>query len=444
MSLNADEASFLQSIDAAFGETRAELIDLVTTLVAFDTTGRMEGEPPRDEVAMQAMIAGRLTELGATVDVWEPSPPVGARSFLPKDIDFEGRPQLAARLPGAGGGRSLLLAGHIDCVSAEPKDLWASDPLRVDVRDGRLFGRGTADMKGGIAAVLLTLKILKELQVKLMGDVVVSLVTDEETSGAGSWAAAEHGVAADAGLCPEGTGFNAWVACRGGMCATVTIPGRAGHADKPQPHWREGGAVNAVEKLDLVLQGVRLLRNDWRTRPDQRHSLLSPPDIVPTLVRGGDWAVTYPAHCSLTCEITYLPPPNGTSENAGAAVRQEVEARLNAAASADPWLAEHPLDWSWSSECLPASVASDLPLVSTALAAAAELARSGRAVGMDSWHDAANYTIFAETPTISFGPGTVATGHTVDEWVAVEELVDYMRILARTIMRWCGVAEEQA
>ena len=161
---------------------------------------------------------------------------------MPDGLDFVGRPQLAARLRGAGGGRSLLLNGHIDAVSAEPVGQWTSHPLRPEVRDGQLYGRGSCDMKGGIAGMLFALETVTRLGAKLAGDVVFCTDTDEESSGAGAYACAAHGVRADAGLCAEPTGFDVWVACRGGVNPTVRTVGRAGHSEMHHPHWREGGA----------------------------------------------------------------------------------------------------------------------------------------------------------------------------------------------------------
>ncbi len=167
-------------------------------------------------------------------------------------------------------------------------------------------------------------------------------MTDEESSGAGGRRAVEHGVKADAGICAEPTDFAAWVSCRGTVTPTITIEGRAGHAEMRQPHWREGGAVNAIERLVPLLQAIQRLREDWRTRPDQQHPLLSPGDIVPTVVKGGSWIVTYPASCELTCDAMYL-PGHVDAAGSGKAIEDEIVACLEAAASADPWLREHPL-----------------------------------------------------------------------------------------------------
>ena len=195
---------------------RDELVALVGDLIAFDTTARHVGDPPRAEADLQAYLGDRLGSRGASVDVWEPSPDdVADNRQVEAGLDFAGRPQLAATFAGAGGGRSLLLNGHIDVVTPEPVDRWTSDPWRADVRDGNLYGRGACDMKGGVGCMVFAAEVLAELGVRLAGDVVVCTVTDEESSGAGGIAAVRHGVRADAGIVTEPTAFDVWVACRG-------------------------------------------------------------------------------------------------------------------------------------------------------------------------------------------------------------------------------------
>src|SRR5204862_3114976 len=158
---------------------------------------RSPGEPARDEAARQRSLADRLAAAGATVDVWEPDAgEVSGPRQIPEPIEFAGRPQLAATFAGSGGGRSLLLNGHIDVVPSEPRERWTSDPNRAEERDGNLYGRGACDMKGGVACMVYATEVLSRLGVRLSGDVVVNTVTDEESSGAGGLAAARHGVRA--------------------------------------------------------------------------------------------------------------------------------------------------------------------------------------------------------------------------------------------------------
>ena len=140
----------------AISDHRDGLVALVTDLVAFDTTARNRTDPPRQEAALQRYLGDRLAAAGATIDIWEPaSDDVGGSRQVEAGLGFAGRPQLAATFPGAGGGRSLILNGHIDVVTPDPVDRWASDPWQAEVRDGNLYGRGTCDMKGGIGAMVL-------------------------------------------------------------------------------------------------------------------------------------------------------------------------------------------------------------------------------------------------------------------------------------------------
>ena len=424
-------------VEAAL-DARDEVVGLVAELVACDTTARMPGDPARDEERLQRLLAGRLAKLGAAVDLWEPPSTGAGDRFLPAGLDFTGRPQLAATLPGGGSGRSLLLNGHIDAVDVAPRDKWRSDPFKLEERDGQLYGRGACDMKGGIACLVVALETLHRLGVRLGGDVVVCTVTDEESSGAGGRMAAEHGVRADAGIAAESTGFDAWVSCRGTITPTITIEGRSGHAEIPQPDWQDGGAVNAIEKLVPFLGAVSALREEWRGRTDHRHALLAPGDIVPTIVHGGTWMVTVPASCDVTCDITYL-PQHVDADGTGRAVEAEVVDRLTKAMAGDPWFADHPLRFRWTEDVVPAEMPADHPLVTTALACAASFGREGRAAGLDSWHDAATFTS-AGTPTFSFGPDGIDTAHAVNERTSVAGLLDYTAVLALVAMRWCGVA----
>ena len=125
---------------------------------------------------------------------------------------------------------------------------------------------------------------------------------------------------ADAGIVPEPTAFDVWIACRGSVYPTITVEGRPGHAELRQPHWRDGGAVNAIEKAQIVLDAIGRLREEWRTRADLQHPYLSPPDIVPTLMRAGEWSVTYPASCEITSAVLF-PPALADADGYGSRVR---------------------------------------------------------------------------------------------------------------------------
>jgi acetylornithine deacetylase len=417
-------------------ERRDDLVALASDLIAFDTTARHVGDPPRDEMALQQHLANRLEQAGAATELWEPSPAdLAGRPLVPEGLDFEGRPQLVARFPGRGSGRSLLLNGHVDAVSSEPKDRWKSDPNRAEVRDGKLYGRGSNDMKGGIASMVVATEVVTAHG--LAGDLVVATNTDEESSGAGAMALVAHGVRADAGIVTEPTGFDVWIACRGSSYAEIEVPGRPGHAENAQPHWREGGAVNAIEKAMIVLEEIGRLRGDWRNRDELRHPYLSPSDMVPTVIAGGDWPVTYPASCRLTCGVLYV-PAQADGDGWGSAVEAEVEERLSRAAASDDWLAENPPAIKWSAGVMPMEISPEEPIVAATLAASKDVGREGGLAGLDSWYDGATFTLLGGTPAIAFGPSGFGTAHAIDEYVPVDDLVACAQALAVAAVRFCG------
>jgi acetylornithine deacetylase len=394
-----------------------------------------------DEEPAQELVEARLQELGFDVRSVEPDPERLAErpdSGIPL-LPYGGRRSLVGTI-GDGTGRSLLLNGHVDVVSAEPVDRWTREPFGAEIADGRMYGRGACDMKGGVACMVYATEVLSRLGVRLAGDVVVNTVTDEESSGAGGLAAARHGVRADAGIVPEPTAFEVWVACRGSLTPTITVEGRPGHAEMAQPHWQAGGAVNAIEKMGVVLDAVRRLREEWNGRPDKQHPHLSSGTIVPVKISGGEWAVTYPASCSLTCEVMYL-PGNADGDGWGREVESEIEAWIAAAAAADPWLTLHPPAIEWALDIPPAEVDAAHPIVEAVARASAAAGEPPSLGGLDSWFDAATFTRFADTPSIGFGPRSLAWGHTIDEYVPVADLVSCTQALALAAVDYCGVAE---
>ena len=418
---------------------RDELVALACDLIAFDTITREHNDDPaRDEAALQSYLAARLRAAGAETDLWEPAPEdVAGSPMTTPGLRFDGRPQLAARFPGTGGGRSLLFNGHIDVVKPDPLEQWTSDPFRPEVRGGNLFGRGACDMKGGIASMVFAAEVLAGRGALLAGDLVVCTVTDEESTGAGALAAVAHGVRADAGIVPESTDFVTKIACRGSLIPTITVPGRAGHAGCPQPHWREGGAVNAIEKAGLVVDAMRRLETDWRQRPNDHAPYISPGDIVPTQIAGGEWMVSYPASCRLEYHIAYL-PQQADADGWGGRVREEVAEWVMRAAQADPWLAENPPTVTWAPEVPPAAIAPDEPIVPILLAASAAAGRPSHVWGMDGWYDGATFTL-GGTPSLGFGPGTGSLlAHMVDEYIPVDDLVAAAQALAIAALRFCG------
>ena len=416
-----------------------ELVDLLAVLVGFDTRAPDADLAPREEAALQAYLADRLRAAGLGVELWEPDaralPP--NRYPIPDGYHFRGRPQLVGRRAGVGGGRSLLFNGHVDVIDAEPRAAWTGDPFRADIRDGRLYGRGACDMKGGVAAMVFATEVLSALEVPLRGELIVNTVTDEESTGAGALACAAGGVRADGGIVPEPTALTAWLGTRGSLMPEIVVRGRAGHAGFPHEHWTAGGPVNAVEKMQLVLAALQGLREEWRDRPDTQHPFLRAGTIVPTGFDAGQWIVSHPASATLRCHVQYLPGQAG-GDGSGEAVMREIEARVGAAARADPWLAAHPPEFTWHGDVPPAFHGPGEAISATTLEAMASLGLERTIASRTTWFDAATFSR-AGTPTIGFGPGAITQAHAVDEFVPLDELERAAQVLAVAAMRFCGV-----
>jgi acetylornithine deacetylase len=429
-------------VDAHVGD----LVELVRRLVQFDTTSvdlsPGSSHTTNEEADLQAYVAERLAGLGAQVDQWEPD----AREFadhpmMPPWHHWQGRPLTVGTLRGSGGGRSLVVNGHIDVVDAGERSRWTSPPFAAEVRDGRIYGRGAVDMKGGVGAAIFALETLQACGIRLAGDVVVETVPDEETCAMGTIAAIARGYRADAGLVPEPTRCNLWIATRGLLHGTLTVDGRSAHAEMNQPRWQDGGGVNAISKAVSALDGLERLTAEWAEREDKRHALLGTPSASPTIVRGGSFISNIPERCEVAVNATYL-PSDADQDGFGSIPRGEIEQAIDAVAGADDWLAEHRPRWSWYTDYPPSEIDPQAPIVAVAQEAGREVGIEVVAEGIDTTYDGALLTLFADTPSPAFGPGDLGRAHAPDEWVGIDELVLGARLYARAIVGWCGLAGE--
>ena len=307
------------------------------------------------------------------------------------------------------------------------------------MRDGLLYGRGSCDMKGGVAAMVVAAETLSRLGIRLAGD--LSSTRSPTRSRPGPAASRRWRTA----CAPTPESSPSRPASRSGSPAaapctpTITVEGRPGHAELLQPHWRDGGAVNAIEKAQVVLEAITRLREEWRTRSDLRHAYLSPADIVPTVMHAGEWAVTYPASCAITSAVLF-PPALADADGYGSRVRAEVQEWIELACAADPWLAGHPPVFEWAADIPPMEIAPGEPIVETVMGASADVGEPARLGGLDSWYDGATYTLSASTPSVGFGPRSISVGHTIDENVPIDDLVRCSQAIALAALRFCGTA----
>jgi acetylornithine deacetylase len=305
--------------------------------------------------------------------------------MMPPWHHFRGRPITVGVVRGRGGGRSLVVNGHIDVVGAGDPANWASPPFASEIRDGRLYGRGAVDMKGG-SRPRSSLDVLGREGVRLAGDVIIQAVTDEETCAMGTVARSSAAIAVTRGLVPEPTRMNLWIATRGLLHGTLACPAARRTPVRLQPHWRDGGGVNAIRKATYLLGALEGLEAQWAAAGEAA-PLLGTPGIHPTIIRGGAFISNVPERCEVvvtprTCPARRTPTATARGRAERSAHRWGGRGRRLARRASAVLVVVHGL---------PAvGDRSRRAIVATAREAAAELGIDSRAEGIDTTYDGAS------------------------------------------------------
>jgi acetylornithine deacetylase len=324
-----------------------------------------------------------------------------------------GRPNVIARA-GKPGNRTLMFNGHLDVVSVDGMIHPAWDATE---RNGSIYGRGSSDMKGGVAAMCAAAARVAGV---LDGEVIVTAVVDEEYESIGTRALVDGGLRADAAIVTEPTRLAIMPAHLGFVWIDITTHGRAAHGSR----WDLG--VDAIRHAGLVL--AELDRMDSEVLPARRHSLLGRPSVHASLIEGGSGMSTYPDRCTLRIERRTIPGENAEQ------VRQEIEELCKRVAGGRPnFRAEVAVTFAQA----PSDVATDAPIV-TALSTALHSCGEGSPIeGMTAWTDAALLNA-AGIPAICFGPGDISLAHAAEEYVSIAEIERATKVLAQLAHQWCG------
>jgi acetylornithine deacetylase len=439
MALNADDAR-RRAVEAV-DELAGELVELTRAMVRIPTETHPPGgdEGPGQEHLRQYFER----DLGWSTDVFLPTDVEGIERHAGwwPGLDYTDRPNVVAVRPGAGGGRSLILNGHIDVVPAGPREAWSVDPYGGDLIDGRVYGRGSVDMKGGIASMIFAVRALEHAGIRLAGDVILESVVNEELGGYnGTLACILRGYEADAAIVTEGTECQVCPAHKGGQGLRVRVPGKSAHANM----WWRG--VSALDKA-IILKQALAEHELARAEHTRDNPYFSDPELFPTpalvdtiwaLSAGDPNVMSPPEEAVLDFWVDALPGEQLDEVIAG------VEQRLQQAAQADAFMREHPPVLERQAIMRPfhpTAVALDHPIV-------AALSDGYRGVvgeqpgvyGMSGVCDAMMFNLHSKTPAVIFGPGDVALAHSPDEYVEVSELVRASKVMAHAIVDWCGLA----
>ena len=308
-----------------------------------------------------------------------------------------------------------MLSGHVDVVGV---DGMTHAPFDGDVRDERLYGRGAADMKGGVAA--LCAAAWRASLDGIAGEIVVALTADEEYESVGTRAMLERGVRADAAIVGEPTRLEIMPAHRGFVWIEVVVTGRAAHGSR----WELG--VDAIRHAGLLL--AELDRLDADELSQRTHPLLGRASLHASTIEGGSGMSTYPDRCVLRLERRTL--PGETAEHALAEVRRACAAvrarRSEFAAEVSLLMAQGPSD-----------VTADSPIVRALEDALLERNEEVRVAGMSAWTDAALLNA-AGIPAICFGPGDISLAHAAEEYIPLAEIDRATSVLATLARRWCA------
>lgn len=378
--------------------TRVDAVDLARTLVRIDSRNPTLVPGGPGETAVAQALAGTLESWGFRVEMYDAAP---------------GRPNVVARA-GHGRGRSLMLNGHVDVVGV---DGMSHAPFAAEERAGRLYGRGAADMKGGIASMCAA--AARAAARGIDGEVIVAAVVDEEHTSLGTRELLRRGVRADAAIVAEPTNLAIMPAHKGFAWLEVDVKGRAAHGS------RYDIGVDAILEAGAVL--MELHHADRDLLPAHTHPLLGRASLHASAIEGGEGWSTYPDRCLIRVERRTLP---GESREQPLAEVREAIAR---AAKQRPSLsAEARMVFSQD----PSDVALDAPIVRELAASLTDRGERVAIAGMSAWTDAALLND-AGVPAICFGPGDIAHAHAAEEWIDVDEIERAAAVLETLIGRWC-------
>ncbi len=357
----------------------------------------LPGSAGEREIA--AYLAQAMQQLGLSVAQHEPAPD---------------RISVVGALPGAGGGQSLMLNGHIDTVGVENMP----DPFSAEIRDGKLYGRGAYDMKGSVSAMLAAVKALRDAGASLQGDLLIAAVADEEYASLGTADIATRYRPA-AAIVAEPTELQLAIAHKGFVWLEVTVTGRAAHGSRPQL------GIDANLKMGRFLHELERLEQELRAR--QPHPLIGPPTLHAAMINGGREMSVIADRCELRIERRTIP---GETEAQALAEIQALLDRLSASdasfhATVKSFFAREPFE-----------VAGDAPIVKAVQSAASHvLQRQIDPGGVSFWTDAALLAA-AGIPTVVFGP--IGTGaHAAEEWIDLHSVEQAAAIYAQTALAYC-------
>lgn len=457
--MNQEEKRILEVID----RNKNEIISTLRKLVQIPSLTGEEGE-------IQKYQERIFRKMGLEVDVWEPNikelfdcyPEVAqypscwqpeldlplrfpdqcnykqlVESEYIKKLNYDGRPNVVGVLKGNGGGKSLILNGHIDVVTVGDRSRWKHNPFGAEIEGDLLYGRGAVDMKGGVVAMIKAVESIMKAGIKLRGDIIIQSVVNEEHSGNGTLACLVRGYTADAAIVTEPTNLrNIAVSSGGGVYWEIKIKGREVHTGS---RWkgREMYGISAIEKAAVVID--ELLKME---------KMVNSKDKIMSLgigqIEGGDYATSTAKECLIN-GVVYFSPKMGTGIEGIRMVKGLLRQSIDRASNRDVWLQENVPELSFLhyDDAYKYDDVYKNPVkdgIYEILAGAGEevTGEELNMIGLSAC-DSRHLGNQGGIPTILYGPGDMAKAHSVDENINIRDVIEATKILALTIYRWSNI-----
>jgi acetylornithine deacetylase len=421
-----------QKIEHEVESRQEELMELLTKLISFPTVS----PPARNTNDIQEFIQDYLKDLGFKTEKWDVYP---------------GDPNVVGILKGKVSEQynSLIINGHVDVAEVGDDKEWNKSPFTTYFKDQYIYGRGVADMKGGIAASLFAFKLLKELDITLQGDLQFQSVIGEEVGEAGTLDCTEKGYIADYAVVVDTSDLH--IQGQGGVITGwITIQSKETYHDGLRRKMiHAGGGVkgaSAIEKMMKIISGLQDLERHWAITKSYEGFEPGVNTINPAVIEGGRHAAFVADRCALWITVHFY--PNEDYEE----VIKEIEQHINAVAAADPWLRENPPEFKWGGksmiedrgEIFPSlEIDSEHPGTLLLADSYEKLLIQKPTIGMSPTVTDAGWLGRAGIPTVIFGPGKLEDAHSVNEKVEVRQLLDFTKVLATFIAEWCNTRKEE-
>lgn len=360
------------------------------------------------------------------------------QSGLANLLNYDDRPNLVGIFRGTGGGRSLILNGHIDTVTVEPEDAWTRDPFSGEVDDGLMYGRGTSDMKGGLMAAVMAMAYLREAEAALRGDVILQSVVNEEHAGNGTLDLVRRGYRADGAIVLEPTNNTIAVSHPGGLYWQVTVPGTV---RSPGARWSgsELMGISAIEKLPPIISALLALEHTYNSVPndDPMEAGRVPFALTIGKVAGGYYETATAGEAILRGGAYFSPVVGEVGE-----VMHRMKDAIASANNEDEFLRDHPANLEFLHHDDSTRQSPQIPLA----------VHSGEIVGRRGGVAEACAGPFAcdmrhlvnqgDIPTVIFGPGSIAQAHKPDEHIMLDEYLSCIEHLIEIIWSWCNLERD--